>query len=308
MYTAARVFLAIAIILTLWMIHADYDVPNHTSRWGEIPMGTTVVLIFLRWIVLSFAFILLLRVHHSGVWKTLLALAGIFALEIAAYNLHHTSLTDAVKPHFKFSFLTLATLLPLCVIVGGFLSSRVLCMAGVILAVVASMVGSSGERTFLAVKRPYFGYTAETPIAHMLLSANPMSEQPQLAELWRHFEQHPDWANLVATHLDGENRMYALYALCHNAASLTEGLQARCWEVAGQAARDLKKQHEREPFTSVTVLQVLESVKSLAATPGPIRDRHRAEFLEARELGRMVHAETPSIPDIDSADWAPPAK
>jgi hypothetical protein len=307
MKIAAYTLLSIAIILTLWMIQADRDVPKYTSRWGEIPMGTTVGLIFLRWIVLSIAFILLLRFHSSGVWKTLLALTAIFALEIASYNLHRTSLTSDVKPHFKILFLTLATLLPLCVIAGGFLSSRALCMAGVIVAVAAGMVGSSGEKTFLAAQRPYFGYTAETPIASMLYWANPMSEQPQLQELWGHIEKHSDWAEQVASQLDGEKRMFALYALCHNPARITGDLQERCWAVAGEAARDMKKQREREPFTSVTVVQLLESVKALAALPGAVRDRHRADFLAARDVVKMAHAETPSIPVLDGADWTLPA-
>ena len=306
MKISSSVLLSVAIFLTLWMIHADLDVPNHSSRWGEIPMGVTMVLIFVRWIVLSAGFVLLLWANASSFWKTFLALAGIFALEVAVFNLHRTGLTPNVQPHFKTIFLALATILPLCVIVGGFLSSRLVCMAGVIVAVGASIVGNSGEKTFL--RRPYFDFNRETPIAFMLLSANPMSEAPQLAELWGKIESRSDWAEQVAAQLDGENRMYALYALCHSPGRLTESLQERCWTVAGQAARAMKKQHEHEPFVTATVLQLFESVKALAAVPGDLRDRHRADFQDALGVMKMAHDAAPFIPVLDDADWTTPAK
>lgn len=94
-----------------------------------------------------------------------------------------------------------------------------------------------------------------------------------------------------------------MYALCHNPARLSEPLQERCWVAAGRAALELKKEHEREPFTTMTVLQLRESVQALAAIPGPVRDRHRAEFAAARELVQLAHEESLSIPVLDGSDW-----
>ena len=56
-------------------------------------------------------------------------------------------------------------------------------------------------------------------------------------------------------------------------------------------------------MTTSEALKLAEAVKGLAALPGPVRDRHRAEFLAAVDYMKHARADSVQIPDPASWDW-----
>ena len=265
-----------------------------------------------RWVVMTAAFIALLASGQLSGWapwaflRVVLALGGVLALEFSSFFLHSVFADGRVLPRYRIIFAVLATALPLFVMAAGFLSLRWLFLVGVGAAMIGGMYGSAGEKTFMKIKRSFL--PASNPnenIDYLLLWANPMYEPNQLQEVFARIEQRPGWIGEVTQQLAGPSHLSAMYLLCRQPARLDEALQERCWTAVGAATMELDQQFQKEAHvTTSEALKLVEAVIGLAALPGPVRDRHRAEFLAAVEYLTRARADMSQLPDMGSLDWA----
>jgi len=308
----AAALLGICVLLTLLLIKEDRAVPGNYTGWGAPNMTQVLTVLAARWVVMTAAFIALLASRRLSGWapwallRVALALGGVFALEFSSFFLHSVFADERVLPRYRIIFAVLATALPLCVMAGGFLSLRWLFLIGVGAAMIGGMYGSAGETTFMKIKRPFL--PASNPnesIDYVLLWANPMYEPNQLQEVFARIEQRPGWIGEVMQQLDGPRHLSAMYVLCRQPARLEDALRERCWTAVGAATVELDQQFQKEGHvTTSEALKLAETVKGLAALPGPVRDRHRAEFLAAVEYLNRARADTSQIPDMGRLDWA----
>jgi hypothetical protein len=307
---SAAFLLAIGILLTIMLIVEIRSVPGHYTGWGALNMTNIFMLVGLRWLVLTAAFSLLLISHALDGWaryaalRWLLVIGGLSVLEIASWNLHYYSVATEIKPPYHIVFAVLATLLPALVIGGGFFSSRLLFVLGVAVAMAAGITGSAGERTFLAVKRPLLPeFPVDTKIDYYLMLTNPLEEPAKVQAVLSRIEQRPGWIDEVAQQLDGHERLSALYVLCREPGRLREDLQERCWSTLGAAADEMQKQVQDSTAAVSEVMKLEGATRGLASQSGPLRDRHRAEFVRARDLVRKARSESSNIADLDQVDW-----
>jgi hypothetical protein len=308
----AAALLGICVLLTILLIKEDRAVPGNYTGWAAPNMTKVFAVLAVRWMVMTAAFIVLLASGRLSVWapwaflRVVLVLGGVFALEFSSFFLHSVFADEQVLPRYRTIFAVLGTVLPLCAMAGGFLSWRWLFLIGVGAAMIGGMYGSSGETTFMKIKRPFL--PASNPnesIDYVLLWANPMYEPNQLQEVFARIEQRPGWIGEVTQQLDGPTHLSAMYVLCRQPARLDEALQERCWTAMGAATVELDRQFQRDGHvTTSEALKLVETVKGLAALPGPVRERHRAEFLAALEYLNRARADTSQIPDMGSLDWA----
>ena len=264
-----------------------------------------------RWLVMTSAFIALLATGRLLGWaqwpflRVVMALGGVFVLEFSGIFIHSVYADENVLSQYRTIFAVLATALPLGVMAAGYLASRRWFAAGVAAAMIAGFYGSSGETTFMKIKKPFLGEkNPNEKITWLLPSANPMYEPGQLAEVFARIEQRPDWIRETAEQLDGPDHLSALYVLCRQPARLDEALRERCWDAVRGATVELDQDYQKDGHvTSSEALKLVEAVKGLSALPGPLRDRHRAEFLAAMDYMKKARADTVQIPDTANLDW-----
>jgi hypothetical protein len=312
MKNVAGTLLGICILLTILLIKEDRAVPGHYTGWGAPNMTKVAMVLAARWVVMTAAFIAMLASGRLNGWapwaflRVVLALGGVFALEFSSFVLHSVFADEQVLPRYRMLFAVLATALPLCVTAGGFLSLRWLFLIGVGASMIGGMYGSAGETTFMKIKRPFL--PASNPnetVDYVLLWANPMYEPNQLQEVFARIEQRPGWIGEVTQQLDGQRHLSAMYVLCRQPTRLDKALQERCWTAVGAATVELDQQFQKEGHvTTSEALKLVETVKGLAALPGPVRDRHRGEFLAAVEYLNRARADASQIPDMGKLDWA----
>jgi hypothetical protein len=303
--------LAICVLLTILLIKEDRAVPGNYTGWGVPNMTRVFTMLAVRWLVMTAAFIALLaggRLIGWAPWTILrvaLALGGVLVLELSGISIHSVYADENVLSKYRTIFAVLATLLPLCVMAGGYFAQRWLFVLGVIAAMIAGMYGSSGETRFMRIKKPFLGQkNPNEKIEWLLPSANPMYEPNQLAEVFTRIEDRPNWIPETAEQLDGPHHLSAMYVLCRQPARLEEALQERCWTAVGAATVELDKDFQTYGHvTTSEALKLVESVKGLAALPGPLRERHRTEFRAAVDYVKRARADTTQIPDPASWDW-----
>ena len=308
----AAALLGICVLLTILLIQEDRAVPGNYTGWAAPNMTKVLTVLAARWVLMTAAFLALLAAGRLSGWapwaflRVLLVLCGVFVFEFSSFFLHSVFADERVLLRYRIIFAVLATVLPLCVMAGGFLSLRWLFLIGIGAAMMGGMYGSSGETTFMTIKRPFLPASSPNEsIDYVLLWANPMYDPNQLQEVFARIEQRPGWIGELTQQLDGPNHLSAMYVLCRQPARLDEALQERCWTAAGAATVELEQQFQKEGHvTTSEALKLVETVKGLAGLPGPARERHRAEFLAAVEYLNRVRAETSQIPDMEKLDWA----
>jgi hypothetical protein len=307
----AAVSLGICVLLTILLIKEDRAVPGHYTGWAAPNMTKVLTVLAARWVAMTLAFVALLASGRLSGWapsafmRVVLALGGVFALEFSSFFLHSVFADEGVLPRYRMIFAVLATALPLCVMAAGVLSLRWLFLIGVVAAMIGGMYGSTGETTFMKTKRPFLPASSPNEsIDYVLLWANPMYEPNQLQEVFARIEQRPGWIGEVTRQLDEPTHLSAMYVLCRQPARLDEATQERCWTAVAAATVELDRQFQKERHvTTSEALKLVEAVKGLAALPGPVRDRHRAEFLAAVEYLNRARADTSQIPDMGRLDW-----
>jgi hypothetical protein len=307
---AAGLFV-ICVLLTILLIKEDTAVPGIYTGWGAPNMTGVFKVLALRWLVMTAAFVVLLAGGRLTGWapwaipRVALALGGVCVLEVSGFFVHSVFADESVQSKYRTIFAVLATTLPLCVMAGAYFSRRWLFVLGVVVAMIAGMYGSSGETKFMRTKKPFLGpRKPNEKIEWLLPSANPMYEPNQLAEVFARIEERPNWIQEAVEQLDGPDHLSAMYVLCRKPARLGEALQERCWTAVGAATVELDKDFQTYGHvTTSEALKMAEAVKSLAAVPGPVRDRHRAVFLAAVDYMKRARADTVQIPDTTTWDW-----
>src|SRR6185369_3930298 len=153
MKNLAAALLGICILLSILLIKEDRAVLGHYTGWGVPNMTRVAMVLAVRWVVMTAAFIALLASGRLNGWapgtflRVVLTLGGVFALELSSFGLHSVFADEQVLSRYRMLFAVLATALPLCVMAGGFLPLRWLFLIGVGASMIGGVYGSVGERT-----------------------------------------------------------------------------------------------------------------------------------------------------------------
>jgi hypothetical protein len=122
--------------------------------------------------------------------------------------------------------------------------------------------------------------------------------------------QQPDWVRRVAAFFeDGPQRNHVALLLSLKPEALPEDMQERCWTVLreqiawyDQSAASYPNEHKGWLLKETAVIAV-----GLASIPGPVRERHRADFTGLRDrIEKCRKANDPDaskLADLKKADW-----
>ncbi len=312
MKIAAAVLFSVCVLLTILLIKEDLEVAGNYTGWGVPNMTKVITVVFWRWVVMSAAFIALLASGRLSAWapwaplRVFVALGGVLVFECSSFFLHFVFADENVYQRYRIIFAVLATALPFCVMAGGFFSIRSLFLVGVGAAMVCGIYGNAGETTFMHKKRPFLGTdSANRSLRSVLGSAGPMYDADQRKEVFDWIEKRPYWTTQVAKELDGPEHLSAMYVLCRHPGRLDEALQERCWVALGAATVELDKDREKSAGLVIVseALKLAEALRGLSALEGPVRDRHRAEFLAAMAYLDLARPHSSLIPDTATWDW-----
>jgi hypothetical protein len=260
-------------------------------------------LAILRWLSVLAAFIALLTTGrlngwgHNPVVRAILVISGITMLEICMFPILLRCIDEAVAPHLQLALKCLLILLPLGVIAGGYLGSRVLFAFGAVGALAAAVW-------------PIPKYTEPPPdpnsVEYILQHVDPEAD---LKDVLARLEKHPDWVKQVSRSLDVGPEFNAAVLLSLKPAALSGDVQERCWKVALSYFDQAKQVHDHgENWMPGEVRGVAVIVQGLTSIPGAARDRHRHDFVIVRNLVNFYRNETPEtrhpeLPDLNLADW-----
>lgn len=180
----ATSLLIVGFLVTLWFWALVEQIPGVPSPFngGGKPASASCFHSPLRWLALSAAFMVLLidgRLHAwapYGVLRFLLPMVGLIVLEICMFELLIRSVDKSIAA-FQWVFSSLMILLPLTVIVGGYLGSRAIFVIGI--------AGSLAAAVWPIP--PSVDYIVHYP-------DNEADTKVILARL----EKHPDWVRQVA--------------------------------------------------------------------------------------------------------------
>ncbi len=306
MRIAANLLLLAAAAITAMAIYADTQVPGRYTRWGELNMTSVWMLVALRWLVLTAAFSVLLATHRLSSWFSsgfllgALVIVGLIVFEIASGQLAYNAVSTRLPASWHLPFYLLSALLPACVIAGGFLPSRALFFVAIAGALVANISASSREKSYAAERAAKQDTEWRERLTHddvsaLVSAANPLNEPAQLQAVFEQLYARPNWAEETAKLLDeggtssertwSTRWLFASFALCRNPSALNDELRERCWIAArsltGWMDRDLT---DHQSASSADAVTLRAAVIGLAGIPGPVRERHRADFDAAREV------------------------
>lgn len=304
-------FLIISFLLTLWLwafLEQIPGVPNPIAG-GVGTGGVSVFFItFLRWLALSIAFLVLLIKGELHAWapypilRFLLVMAGIFVLEICMFPICLRTVDKSIAPHFHWLFSSLVILLPLAVMVGGYLGSR---------AVFIIVIAGSLAAAFWPIPTYIPPPPDTTTVDYMLHHVNPEEDAKAILE---RLEKHPRWVNQVSRELDGNWSWNAAFLLSLKPTALNEDVQEKCWRQALSQFASARQIHDRgENWMPPEFRMIAPIVAGLVSIPSSVRDRHHAEFVAVRNLVNFYRNETsetrhPELPDLNKVDWLPTGK
>jgi hypothetical protein len=122
--------------------------------------------------------------------------------------------------------------------------------------------------------------------------------------------QQPDWVRrLVAFFEDGTERNHVALLLSLKPEALPEDVQERCWTVLREQvawydhrAASFPKERKGWLLKETAVMAV-----GLASIPGPVRERHRADFTGLRDriekCGKTGDPDASNLADLKKVDW-----
>jgi hypothetical protein len=302
------IFLAVSLLITLW-IWAFLE----QIRWASIPFGPiggpgvgaalARTMTLARWLTLSIAFVFLLWTGRLDGWahyaalRILLTIGGITLLEGSMFAVDSRCVDESLSPHLRLLFKCLVVLLPSAVIAGGYFGSRDLFISGAVASLTAAVW-------------PLPKYIApppdQTSVEYILQNVNPEEDkQDILARL----DKHPGWERKAARALERTGGLTAAFLVTLRPAELSEDVQERCWkEAVDSFARARFFRDRGENWMPQEFVPIAPIVQGLASIPGPVRDRHRADFIAIQDFVNFYRVETPErrypeLPDLKQVDW-----
>jgi len=297
-------FLIVSFLATLWIWAFLERLPWPFLEGSGIGSGIAIAfsLSFFRWLALSVAFVFLLLSGRLNGWapytilRIILVMAGITLLEVCMFRVQIRCVDDSVAPQFRLVFKCLVILLPLGVMAGGYLGSRALLAFGAVGSLVAAW--------------PIAVYTEPPPdrnsVEYLLQHVDTDNDR---VDLLSRLEKHPGWVKQVSRSLDGGWDFNAAVLLSFKPAALEEDVQERCWKIVLWRLAQVKPIRDRgENWMPQEITRIALIVRGFASIPGPVRDRHRADFVVIRDLVNFYRNETPEVrhpelPDLRQADW-----
>jgi len=302
----AVVFLIAGLLVTLWSWAYVVPVPGLPApALSGMGSGLIVLIIpaILRWLALAAAFVFLLWSGRLNSWapygvvRVILVVVGITMLEICMASVFIRCVDEAVAPHLHLLFKALMILFPVGVMAGGLLGSRALFAVGAVGALVAATW-------------PIPKYTPPPPdpnsVEYLL---HRVDSEPDLKDVLARLETHPRWVKDASRSLDGGFGLNAAVLLSLKPGALDQGVQERCWkEAMSSFARAKQVRVWRENWMPGEIRNIAVIVNGLASIAGPVRDRHRADFVAVRDLVNFYRNETPErrypeLPDLRAVDW-----
>lgn len=302
----ALTFLAAAFLVSLWILAFVERVP-----WVPLPAGggqfgglaNALFLSLLRWAALLAAFLFLSLDGRLSGWaphwtlRALLIGVGITLLEGLLFYVELRSAGDKVSPLQQQILASTVVLLPLAVIAGGYLGSRALFAAGIAGAVAAAVW-------------PIPAYTPPPPdessVEYILHHVDPQAEP---AEVLARLDGNRGWHRKVARELDGGWKVNAALLLTMRPTELGEGDQEKCWRIALGSFASVKPHRDwGENWMPSEFRSISRIVHGLASVPGPVRDRHAADFRLVRDYVDFYRNQTPEtrhpeLADLVAVDW-----
>ena len=113
-------------------------------------------------------------------------------------------------------------------------------------------------------------------------------------------EKHPGWVRQVTRALDHQE-WHAAILLSLKPSALNENLQERLWNIAlSHFARSRPIRDNGENWMPSDFSGIAQIVYGLASIPGPVRERHRADFLAVEDFVDFyrTRARKPAIPNF----------
>jgi len=304
-------FLIISFLITLWnwaFVQQIQGIPYPGGSGMGSGLASAFIMTLLRWLALVAAFVFLLLDGRLNSWapypilRILLVIAGITMLQVCMFPVQIRCVDKEVAPHFHLIFKCLLILLPLVVMAGGYFGLRALFVFGAVASLMAAVW-------------PLPSYTEPPPdqnsIEYLLHHADTDGDRQDILS---RLEKHPGWVKQVSRSLDGGWDTNAAVLLSLKPAALNEDVQERCWKIVLWNLARVKPIRDRgENWMPSEVRSIALIVQGLASIPGPVRDRHHADFVVIRDLVNFYRTETPEtrhpeIPDLKTADWMTGAK
>jgi hypothetical protein len=260
-------------------------------------------------LVAAFFFVLLSSSWWVARW--VLSVGGIVLFEVLIFVVQTRSIDpngrtggDPLPTDVRLLFKMLVLLLPLIVIAGGYFRSWVLFVIGLVGAVAAA-----------TVPLPKYKAPADDPfdLPRLLLSME-TDEIRNSDVILERLERRSNWVALTARSLKAsdDTNLNAAYLLSLKPAVLGEDLQERCWKAAIREFNTSEKPAlaSGQYWGMRNTEQLASTVKTLAAMPGPVRERHRADFAAIRDAMDFYRRKVPpperrrpDLPDLRAVDW-----
>lgn len=169
-----------------------------------------------------------------------------------------------------------------------------------------------GESTPVPAPAAAAGGSGSVNIPDLLRETSFDKLEETRAALSRLAQQRPDWVRRVEAFFedgDGTRRNQVALLLSLKPEALPEDVQERCWSVLreqsdwyAQSAAAYPRERKAWLLKETAVIAV-----GLASIPGPVRDRHRADFTLLRdrieECRKANDPDASKLADLKKADW-----
>jgi len=289
LHTTAIVFFVLAALLSAALVPNNWNLAQLLAI--SIPRAAVLAVALLFWVWSG-------KLDNWGFSRFALSIAvlvGVASLAAGCLMIQMTR-DDNVPAPMPMVYLAAAALLPVCFMAGALLASRTTFLIASALAPIAGIVISM---TWTPLNAIYLARLPETKahLEYQEMTARKIAEinaipaaaglEPLLGFIFygEHFEvsrraqerieESPDWTVRLATLLDGEHRLKALYVLTRRMDQLPDPVVERCWAASDSIAKEesAKLKKGASPKESEERM-LLESVINLGGKSDAGRVRH----------------------------------
>lgn len=287
-------FLVVACLLTIW-VWGFLE-----QFWGvmsDVQESTTTIHL-LRWLALLIGFSSLLLGGRLNEWlhgesRQFLAMIGAVTLMEVGLVKMELWLYQVNSGHFSFGgrepssqlrfIASMASILiPLCVIAGGWLGSRIWLAAGLAGALMA-WSGPFGITQAAPSASMFEGKSVESMVGRVTPYSMVMTFDAVIA----HLKKHPDWVQRLSRLLDREEyptTISVAYTMLLQPEALGEAEREKCWKAVVAGTQAARAYGEREKAMDPTLPLILDVTGRLEKLPGAALNRHRTDLAQVREV------------------------